>query len=239
MNYVFISDLHLEAARPQMAELFINFLKQQATCHTHLYILGDLFEVWIGDDDKNEFNQYIINTLKDATLSGLKIFIIHGNRDFLLGKRFFKETGCQLLPEYHVIHVHNQNVLLTHGDLLCTLDQPYLKFRKKTRKWWVQKLFLLKSLQKRQAIASEMRAKSKQNNSTKADHIMDVTQQEVERVMRKFKVSHLIHGHTHREAVHHFKIEEQLATRTVLGAWHDRGSALVWSEAGRELVSIS
>lgn len=238
MNYVFISDLHLEPTRPQVAELFIDFLKQQPPRHTTLYILGDLFEVWIGDDDKTSFNQYIISSLQSAVLSGMKISIIHGNRDFLLGKQFIKETGCKLLPDYQVIDIHNTKVLLTHGDLLCTLDRSYLKFRKMTRKWWLQKLFLLTSLKRRQAIANHMRLKSNQYNSTKAEHIMDVTLHEVENVMRKFEVLHLIHGHTHREAVHQFQIANQPATRTVLGAWHERGSALVWNDKGRELIKI-
>jgi UDP-2,3-diacylglucosamine hydrolase len=227
MTTLFISDLHLEPYRPDITELFLRFLNTTALKADALYILGDFFEAWIGDDDTSDFHQTIITALHQATQQGLPIYFTHGNRDFLIGKKFLRASGCQLLPEEYVIDLYGTPTLVMHGDTLCTLDENYLKFRKKTRKWWVQKLFLLKSLKKRRAIAAKMRADSKEYTSTAPDYLMDVTQTEVERVMQKHQVRHLIHGHTHREAIHHFDLTGQAAKRIVLGAWHDRGSVLV------------
>ncbi len=227
MIKVFISDLHLEENRPDISQLFLNFL---SACTGHvdsLYILGDFFEVWIGDDNMTPFNLTILHALKKATQQHLKIFFIHGNRDFLIGKRFLRASGCKLLADESVIDLFGQPALLMHGDTLCTADEKYLRFRKKSRNWFLQKLFLLKSLEKRQAIAMNYRAKSKQHTSTMPDDIMDVTQAEVARVMQKHHVHSLIHGHTHRPGVNPFSLEDTLFTRTVLGAWHDNGSALI------------
>jgi UDP-2,3-diacylglucosamine hydrolase len=157
MKILFISDLHLEESSPKQTQLFLSFLKSATREANSLYILGDFFEVWIGDDDLSPFHKTIIDALKQATSQGLTIYFMHGNRDFLLGKKFFKMTGCHLLPDETVIDLFGQPTLLMHGDTLCTLDVNYLKFRKKVRKWWVQKLFLMKSLKKRQGIAAKMR----------------------------------------------------------------------------------
>jgi len=164
---------------------------------------------------------------------------MHGNRDFLLGKNFMKRTGCQLLPDEYRINLFGTPTLLMHGDTLCTQDLGYLKSRKKMRCWLIQKLFLLKSLKKRLLIAARYRQASQMHIATLSDYIMDVTQTEVERVMQKHHVQHLIHGHTHREAIHIFQLNHQSATRTVLGAWHTRGSALVCEADGqKELIAI-
>jgi UDP-2,3-diacylglucosamine hydrolase len=236
---IFISDLHLDESHPNMTALFLKFLTGITSAADGLYILGDFFETWIGDDNLSPFNQSIIFALKTATTKGLKIYIMHGNRDFLLGRKFMQMTGCQLLPDEYVVNLFGSPTLLMHGDTLCTSDIAYLKFRKKARCWLIQKLFLLKSLQKRLSIAARYRQASQMHIATLADDIMDVTQAEVERVMQKHKVQHLIHGHTHREAVHSFQLNHQPATRTVLGAWHTRGSALVCDAAGkRELITI-
>jgi UDP-2,3-diacylglucosamine hydrolase len=165
--------------------------------------------------------------------------MMHGNRDFLLGKKFFRMTGCQLLRDPQVITMYGTPTLLMHGDTLCTKDIAYLKFRKKVRNRFIQALFLLKSLAKRQAVVARYREASKAYVSTTPDHIMDVTQAEVERVMKKYAVQHLIHGHTHRKAVHAFQLNDQPATRTVLGAWHHQGSVFVCRSNGeRELVDL-
>jgi UDP-2,3-diacylglucosamine hydrolase len=236
---VFISDLHLDESHPDMTELFLKFLAYITSDADGLYILGDFFETWIGDDNLSLFNQSILFALKTATQKGLPIYIMHGNRDFLLGKKFMQMTGCQLLPDEYVINLFGSPTLLMHGDTLCTNDIAYLKFRKKARCWLIQKLFLLKSLEKRLAIAARYRKASQMHIATLSDNIMDVTQTEVERVMQKHKVQHLIHGHTHREAVHSFQLNHQPASRTVLGAWHTRGSALVCEADGkRELIAI-
>ena len=236
----FISDLHLSENHPEIADIFLKFLQDTIGVARELYILGDFFEAWIGDDDASEFNLKIIKALKAATELGLPIYFMHGNRDFLLGKKFFKATGCQLLAaDENVIDLYGVPTLLLHGDTLCTLDLDYLKFRKRTRKWWVQKLFLLRPLKSRQAIAENMRKASLEYVSTTAEHIMDVTQSEVEKVMQKNNVAYLIHGHTHREAVHRFTLNGKDMTRIVLGAWHERGSVLICDDSGkRELVIV-
>ena len=234
MDTLFISDLHLDENHPQIAEIFLHFLQSQAPDAASVYILGDFFEAWIGDDDLTPFHRQIIAALRAVTASGIPIYIMHGNRDFLLGKRFMAATGCQLLGDEHVITLGGVPTLLMHGDSLCTADTAYLKFRKRSRNWFFQKLFLLKSLAKRQAIAADMRAKSKLHTSTLPLHLMDVTPAEVERVMRKHQVQHLIHGHTHRPAVHEFDLNKQSATRTVLAAWHDKGNMLVVGPDGSQ-----
>lgn len=235
---IFISDLHLEENRPNMTALFLKFLATTAKQADALYILGDFFEVWIGDDNLSPFNQSIILALKTATSQGLPIYIMHGNRDFLLGKKFFYMTGCRLLPDAQVLNIFGAPTLLMHGDTLCTHDVAYLNFRKKSRYWLIKKLFLFKSLAKRQTIAARYRQASKAHISTIPDYIMDVTQTEVERVMQKYGVQHLIHGHTHREAVHTFQLDNKAATRTVLGAWHEQGSALFCYSDGKQELTI-
>lgn len=234
MTIYFISDLHLEESRPEMTDIFIKFLKNQASTAEALYILGDFFEFWIGDDDPSAFADSIRNRLFLSTKQGLPIYILHGNRDFLLKKKFFRETGCKLLPEETLINLYGVPTLLMHGDTLCIDDVAYLKARKYVRNRIVQFLFLLKSFKKRQAIVSGYRAASKAHTSTAPDNIMDVTSSEVERIMIKHQVQHLIHGHTHRQAQHQFQLKNQPASRTVLGAWHHHGNALVCSPDGKQ-----
>lgn len=238
MIKLMISDLHLEEKRPDMTDLFLDFLHKKAIKAEALYILGDFFEVWIGDDDRSPFNSHIINNLKKATQKGLPIFFMHGNRDFLIGKRFLHETGCQLLPEKIVINLFGTPSLLMHGDTLCTKDIKYLRFRKKSRNWFFQKLILMKSLKKRKLIADNYRQASKAHTSTTADYIMDITQEEVERVMGEHKVQHLIHGHTHRPAIHRFELNNKPATRTVLGPWHNEGSVLICKNNGEQELQV-
>ncbi len=234
MTAYFIADLHLEEARPEIADIFFRFLQKEVRRAKALYILGDLFEVWIGDDDRNAFNQAVIQALRETVKSGTAIYFMRGNRDFLIGKRFQRETGCQILPDEHCIEMGGQTTLLMHGDTLCTLDEKYLRFRKKTRNFFVQKLFLLKSLSKRKAIAQQARKMSTDHTQTATPEIMDVTPCEVERVMRKHEAYRLIHGHTHRPAVHQFELSGQNANRIVLAPWHEHGSALLYHGDGRQ-----
>jgi UDP-2,3-diacylglucosamine hydrolase len=237
MKNLFISDLHLDESHPEMARLFLTFLHKASLEAQALYILGDFFEAWIGDDDLTPFNLTIIQALKKATDSGLKIFLMHGNRDFVIGKKFLKMTGCVLLPEEYVVNLHGTPTLLMHGDTLCSDDIAYLKFRRKARIKFLQNIFFLWwPLSVRRKKAAMMRAKSKEYTSTAPEKIMDVTQAEVERVMQKHGVQHLIHGHTHRPNVHHFQLNNHSATRTVLGAWHSAGSVLVCDETGKQTL---
>lgn len=238
MINVFISDLHLEEARPDITAIFLKFLTEQAPKADALYILGDFFEAWIGDDDLTPFNVMIMNALSEAVNKGLRIYIMHGNRDFLLGRTFLKKSQCQLLPDEYVIYIAGSPTLLMHGDTLCTDDVAYLKFRKKSRMWFFQKLFLLKSLLSRKKIAADMREKSKAYTSTAPEKIMDVTQTEVERVMLKHNVQHLIHGHTHRPNIHTFNLNGLPVTRTVLAPWHECGSLLICDDDGNTEIVV-
>lgn len=239
MRTLFISDLHLDEQHPEMTGLFLKFLKTEAIHAEALYILGDFFETWIGDDDQSTFHDTIIQALREVTEQGIPVYFLHGNRDFLLGKKFFRQTGCKLLPDEYVINLYGTPTLLMHGDTLCTQDIAYLKFRKKARNIFFQKMFLLKSLKKRRLIAEDMREKSRQYTSTQPEYIMDVTPAEVERVMLKHGVKRLIHGHTHREAVHSLMVDGMQAERVVLGAWHGCGSMVVCdAKGGAELVPL-
>jgi UDP-2,3-diacylglucosamine hydrolase len=237
MTISIISDLHLDKSNPYIADLFLAYLKNPATRPKQLYILGDFFESWIGDDDLSPFNQTIVTALKDASAS-FPIYFMHGNRDFLIGKRFLTMTGMQLLPDEYIIDLHGKPTLLMHGDTLCTDDLAYLTFRKKARNRFFQWLFLMKSLTKRQAIAETMRNASKKYTTNATDKIMDVNQSAVQAVMRKHQVLQLIHGHTHRPNMHTFDLDGQIATRLVLAAWHETGAVLQCHADGRQDILV-
>ncbi|HVY53760.1 MAG TPA: UDP-2,3-diacylglucosamine diphosphatase [Gammaproteobacteria bacterium] len=238
MHTLFIADLHLEEGRPDIAAIFLRFLQQEAAQAQALYILGDLFEVWIGDDDQSAFNLMVINALRKTVERGTKVYLMKGNRDFLIGRKFKKQSGCEILPDEYLVKLNGQSTLLMHGDTLCTLDIKYLKFRKRARNFFIQQLFLLKSLAKRKAIAQEARKRSYDHIHSAMPEIMDVTQEEVERMMKKYAVYHLIHGHTHKPNVHRFKLGNQEATRTVLAPWHEHGSVLVCHADGTQEFKI-
>jgi UDP-2,3-diacylglucosamine hydrolase len=236
---LFISDLHLEENRPEITSQFISLLNQCDASVDALYILGDLFEAWIGDDNDTPFHRKIMHALKEASKQGLRIYFMHGNRDFLIGKKFLRETGCTLLSDEEKILLYDTPVLLMHGDTLCTKDHAYLKARKLGHNRFLQCLFLLMPLSSRRKFADKMRAKSARHTQSAPKEIMDVTPEEVDRVMLKHGVKHLIHGHTHRPQTHHFTLNGHPATRMVLGAWHDQGNAIVWYENGeRELYNF-
>jgi len=227
MTTVFVSDLHLSDQTPAMVQLFCSLLKECQNQATALYILGDFFDAWVGDDVPDGTAKIVITALREATSAGLPVAIQHGNRDFLLGKRFFAQTGCTLLPEEYLLNLHGQPVLLMHGDSLCTDDLAYQRFRKRSRTFLAKSLFLLRSRTKRQAIAAHYREKSREHTAMTAESIMDVTQNAVVAIMQKHHTLHLIHGHTHRPAEHVFLLQEKEASRTVLPAWHGTGGALI------------
>jgi UDP-2,3-diacylglucosamine hydrolase len=236
MIKAFISDLHLEEKNPKIADIFLRFLNDFTSKENVLYILGDFFEAWIGDDDLTPFNLKIIDALHTATQHGLIIYFLPGNRDFLIGKKFLAKTGCVLLPDEYIADIFGKSILLMHGDTLCTDDVAYLKFRKKSRGWLFQTVIKFYSLKKRRAIAERYRETSKVYTSTTPEHIMDVTQEAVNRVMQKNDVLHLIHGHTHRPCVHTFALNQAQATRTVLAPWHTDGSVLFFYENGTQEI---
>ena len=220
---LFIADLHLCAEEPAITAGFLHFLQREAPKADALYILGDLFEAWIGDDDPNPLHAEVAQALRQLTIPR---YFIHGNRDFLLGKRFARASGMTLLPEEKLLELYGKHVLIMHGDTLCTDDPGYQRFRAKVHQPWLQKLFCALPLFLRQRIAAKMRAGSKQANSQKDMAIMDVNLQAVRDVMQRYQVPYLIHGHTHRPAVHHLDINGQPAERIVLGAWHTEGSMI-------------
>lgn len=235
MATLFIADLHLQTEEPAITAGFLRFLAGEARQADALYILGDLFEAWIGDDDPNPLHQQIASAIKSLVESGVPCYFIHGNRDFLLGKRFARQSGMQLLPEAQVLDLYNRKVLIMHGDTLCTDDAGYQAFRKKVHTPWIQTLFLALPLFIRRRVAAKMRAGSKAANSSKSQAIMDVNPQAVIDAMEKYRVQWLIHGHTHRPAVHELTANNAPAYRAVLGAWHSEGSMVRVSETGVEL----
>ena len=231
----FISDLHLSADRDDINQCLFKFLRAQAPHADALYVLGDLFEVWIGDDDQNSFTVSIAEAFNTLRLSGVPIYFIHGNRDFLIRQRFAKQAGFTILPEQVLIDLYGEPTLIMHGDELCTKDIEYQIFRKKARSWWWPRIMLSLPLSTRRKIASKGRATSKHKQSKLSADIMDVTSEEVIKCMQKFAVKKLIHGHTHRPAIHPLEVNGQPAKRIVLGDWYDQGSVLKVSPEGTEL----
>ncbi len=242
MTTLFISDLHLDGARPDITAQFLDFLDREARRARALYILGDLFEAWIGDDDPDPDKRRVIQGLRSITSGGVKTFLIHGNRDFLIGKRFSQETGVALLDDGTLIDVYGRRVLLMHGDLLCIDDHAYQRLRRIVRNPFVQFALRRLSLRQRQRLAERMREGSKEHIKSMdiaAPQIMDVNQDEVRRTFERYGVDCIIHGHTHRPAVHEVQIDGRMATRIVLGDWYEQGSVLRWNERGFELAQLS
>ena len=231
---LFISDLHLEANRPDITEQFLTLLKQCDTSIDALYILGDLFETWIGDDDDDPFHRRIMQALREATEKGLSIFFLHGNRDFLIGRHFLKVTGCKLLADEEKIMLYGTSVLVIHGDTLCTRDSAYLRWRKISHHPLLRALFSLSPLFFRKWLARYARAKSAVHTQKISNDVMDVVPEEVERVMKKHEVQYLIHGHTHKPCIHDFTLNGANAVRIVLGAWHECGNMLIWDNHGKK-----
>ncbi|MFJ3457406.1 UDP-2,3-diacylglucosamine diphosphatase [Scandinavium goeteborgense] len=238
MATLFIADLHLHTEEPAITAGFLRFLRGEARSADALYILGDLFEAWIGDDSPEPLNREIAKEIKALVDSGVPCFFIHGNRDFLLGKRFARESGMTLLPEEQCLDLYGRKVLIMHGDTLCTDDTGYLAFRAKVHQPWLQTLFLALPLFIRRRIAAKMRDDSKNANSHKSMEIMDVNAHAVVEVMKKHQVQWLIHGHTHRPAVHELTANDQPAFRVVLGAWHSEGSMVKVTTDNVELIAF-
>lgn len=224
MSTLLISDLHLHAGAPEIADGFIDYLERKAAQADALYILGDFFEAWIGDDYQGAFELRIIKALKDLTDGGTQLYFMHGNRDFLIGDGFAQATGATLLTDPSVIELGGERVLLMHGDSLCTRDEAYMQFRAMARDPQWQAQILAMPVEQRLELARNLRNQSGEANTNKAEDIMDVTPSEVIDVMAEHDVRTLIHGHTHRPAVHELQVKDQPATRIVLGDWQaDQG----------------
>jgi UDP-2,3-diacylglucosamine hydrolase len=236
---LFIADLHLDPSRPQITALFLEFLRTQARQADALYILGDLFEVWIGDDDDAPLALQVAAGLHRLRASGVPVYFMHGNRDFLLGAAYAYRAGLNLLPELTVIDLYGRPTVLLHGDTLCTDDTDYLAFRAKVRDpaWQRRVLWLPRFLRRFQA--DRMRAASQQATGQKSATITDVNEATVLDCLRHHGVQRMIHGHTHRPAIHRFALEEQPAERIVLGDWIEHGSVLVCTAASRQLHTVN
>jgi UDP-2,3-diacylglucosamine hydrolase len=235
---LFISDLHLRAGDAETTGRFIEFIAGPARAARALYILGDLFEAWIGDDDDDPRVAPIVAALRGLTSAGVPCALMHGNRDFLLGRQFCAATGCRLLGDYERLTLFGEHVVLTHGDLLCTDDARYMTLRAELRSPNWQRDFFAKTLDERRQIASDLRQLSATEIAAKSDYIMDVNQATVERVMRQHDVTLLLHGHTHRPGVHRFDLDGQPATRIVLGAWYEQASIVRWTAEGFALETL-
>lgn len=233
-----ISDLHLQEERPDITRAFLDLLAGRARDAQALYILGDFFEVWIGDDAMSPFQRSICQALRALSDSGTPIFLMHGNRDFMIGRAFCKAAGCTLLPDPSVIELNSEPVLLMHGDSLCTKDEGYIRMRRYLRHPLT--LFVLRHLPKstRHKLARKLRNESRSQTRMKANDIVDVTPEEVPKVMQHFGVRTLIHGHTHRPAIHKLQIGDQAARRIVLGDWDKQGWAVQADEQGFQLAAF-
>ena len=225
---LFISDLHLCAERPQITQIFNRFITETAPAAESLYILGDLFEFWIGDDqlDHDPLAADVAQKLSVLAATGTRIFFMHGNRDFLIGERLARKANLDILADPTLINDHNSPVLLMHGDTLCTGDANYQSFRQQVRSTEWQKQILAKPYTERVALAQSIRSQSDIEKSMKADAIMDVNVDAVAEAFRRCKSPVLVHGHTHRPATHEHQVDGQLYIRRVLQDWHEVGGYL-------------
>lgn len=236
MTTLFISDLHLESDRPDIADQFLRFLETEALGADALYILGDLFESWVGDDDPDEHYAWIRQALRKLTRKKVPVYFMHGNRDFIVGERFAQETGIVLLADPHVADLHGAKVLLSHGDAYCTDDLEYQAVRKMTRDPQWQAMMLQKPLAERLVFAAQARAASMAHGGSADEAIMDVNEKAVEAAFRESGADILLHGHTHRPAVHKLEVDGRAVQRIVLGDWYEHGSIVRWDESGPDLA---
>ena len=242
----FISDLHLQASEPQSNRLFDMFMEYMPEKLEKMFILGDLFEYWIGDDDKTPYHQKIIEKLANLANQGIQLYFIPGNRDFLIGKKFLNAIHAKLLKDPHPMRLYNRSMVLMHGDLLCTTDVSYLTFRRYTHNPIIQWIFLRLPLFIRRTLANKLRRTSQQSIDQKPDSWLDVTDEGVQSIFQVFTREYLIHGHTHKPGTHQVSKQQQ---RIVLGAWHEKGSMILCNEetapilvefsAAHELITLN
>jgi UDP-2,3-diacylglucosamine hydrolase len=238
MTTLFISDLHLEADRPDIGQQFLQFLQTEANEADDLYILGDLFEAWVGDDDPNTHYFSIKRALRKLVDGGIPVYFMHGNRDFMVGKGFANETGVKILNDPCKVTMYGRSTLLSHGDILCIDDVQYQRVRKMVRDPDWQANMRAKPLKERLRIAQEARRQSMEQTINKSLEITDVNQDEVERVIKEHNVDVLLHGHTHRPGVHTVDLGNRKAKRIVLGDWYEQGSVVRWDSRGPKLEAM-
>jgi UDP-2,3-diacylglucosamine hydrolase len=238
MARLFVSDVHLDAGAPQATEQFLSFLREQAASAEALYILGDLFEAWVGDDDEEPGNERVCRALRELTAAGVACFALHGNRDFLLGNGFCARSGCRVLSDPVIAQLDGERVLLTHGDALCTDDHPYQELRSIVRDRAWQRRFLALPRAHREALADEARAGSRRHTARTVPDIMDVNGAAVATAFRAARVARIVHGHTHRPGVHELEVDGTAVQRIVLGAWYEQGSYLRYERGQYQLCSL-
>jgi UDP-2,3-diacylglucosamine hydrolase len=238
MTTLFISDLHLEAAQPDIAAQFLEFLKVEAVAADALYILGDLFEYWVGDDDPNAHYATIKEALRTLVEHQVPVYFMHGNRDFMISDDFASETGVTLLPDPYLLDIHGTRVLLCHGDAMCTDDVKYQEIRQMTRNPEWHAMMMQKSLAERQAFAAQARAASMAHGDSINAEISDVNEAAVLQNFRTHGVTTMLHGHTHRPAVHKLEVDGKAARRIVLGDWFTQGSVVRWDKDGPVLSAM-
>ena len=245
MITLFVSDLHLDPARPEITALFLRFLQREAASADALYILGDLFEAWVGDDDPSSTGQQVAEGLRRLADAGVPVYFVHGNRDFLVGQDYAGRAGMRILPDPAVVSLYGEPVLVMHGDLLCTDDHAYQAFRAQTRDPHWQAMFLAQPLAARQAFAAQARqaSMSRQQDMIDGDRasfeaVTDVNPQAVEATLARFGVATLVHGHTHRPAMHAVRIGDREGRRIVLGDWYEQGSVLRVSPGHCDLQAL-
>jgi UDP-2,3-diacylglucosamine hydrolase len=236
---LFISDLHIDESRPAITEQFLSFLAAEARDAEALYILGDLFESWVGDDAADTAQSAAITGLHSLTSQGVPCFVMHGNRDFLLAAQFCRMSGAELLPDPLIVTLYGEPVLVTHGDALCTDDRAYQRLRATVRDAGWQRQFLALSIASRRALAGAARVGSQAHTAAVEYAITDVNADSVAMALRGAGTATLLHGHTHRPAIHPLQVDGRPCTRIVLGDWYDQGSLLRWDRNGPELVSLS
>jgi UDP-2,3-diacylglucosamine hydrolase len=235
---LFISDLHIDATRPDITEQFIEFMRTEARTADALYILGDLFESWVGDDAADAGQSAAIAGLRALTAGGVPCFVMHGNRDFLLGRQFCLDSGALLLPDPMLVTLYGEPVLVMHGDALCTDDRAYQRLRATVRDADWQRQFLALSVAARRALAGAARVGSRAHTASMEYAITDVNDLSVAVALRNAGTATLLHGHTHRPGIHPLDVDGRACTRIVLGDWYTQGSVLSWDSSGPELKSL-
>lgn len=238
MKTLFIADLHLSHDRPEIIRRFLHFLRTRVMQADALYILGDFFNLWVGDDYGNTFNRTIINALHQCIDGGVPIYFMPGNRDFLVGERFLQASGCYLLSDPCVVDLYGTRVLLAHGDIFCSNNLKYFVYRSIARNWLLKKMFLWLPLSIRKTIANKARKISQHYNSSLSKSVGDVVQTTVLRIMRKYKVNLLIHGHNHQTGDYKFTLNGDLARRIVPGDWNQSKGRVLICQPGTDQQSL-
>ena len=236
---LFVSDLHIDAQHREIARQFVGFLEGEAAGADALYILGDLFESWVGDDAPDADQEHVIGALAALAGRGVPCFVMHGNRDFLLGPTFCRRAGVQLLPDPVIVTLYGERVLVMHGDALCSDDRAYQRLRATVRDPDWQRRFLKLSVAQRRALAGAARAGSRAHTAQLDEMIADVNATSVAAALRAAGTATVLHGHTHRPGIFPLEVDGRPCSRIVLGDWYSQGSVLRWTQSGPELVSLA